>query len=142
MPLLLFQLRAVIHRVAIALVCVSLLAAGLVFRPFAPAAAQVAGLECWIVADNGSPHTSNDLLTYYIDGVGESFIDGGASPTDGTGTTLIEAMAGDPTTGIMYATNSGTFGTIDTVTGEFAAIGPTGYGDVDGLALDPFSREM
>ncbi len=130
------------RRAVAAVVCVAMLALGLAIRTAGPASAQVAGLECWFVADNGSPHTSNDLLTYYIDGVGESFIDGGASPTDGTGTTLIEGIAGDPVTGILYATDSGMFGTIDTVTGEFSAIGPTGYGDVDGLALDPFSREM
>ena len=95
---------------------------------------------CYLVADTGSPHTSNDLFTIYNRTTGiETMVDGGSSSTDGTGTTAIEAIAYDAVTSTVYATNAGTFGTIDQVTGEFSAIGSTGFGDVDGLAVHPFT---
>ncbi|MGI9606029.1 MAG: SdrD B-like domain-containing protein, partial [Acidimicrobiales bacterium] len=120
-----------------AALCVLLIAAGLTLRGFTPAAASTTQ-TCWAVADSGSPHTSNDLLTQIVNGV-ETRIDGGASSTDGTGTTAIEAIAFHPVDSRLYATNAGTFGEINTTTGEFNSIGATGFSDVDGLSFDPFT---
>ncbi|MDH3498799.1 MAG: hypothetical protein OEM97_01635, partial [Acidimicrobiia bacterium] len=95
---------------------------------------------CYLVADSGSPHTSNDLFTIYQRSSNtETMIDGGSSSTNGTGTSAIEAITYDAVTSTIYATNAGIFGVIDVATGEFAAIGPTGFGDVDGLAMHPFT---
>ncbi|NNF52799.1 MAG: DUF11 domain-containing protein, partial [Acidimicrobiales bacterium] len=98
------------------------------------------GTVCWLVADNGSPQTNgNDLLTVFANGV-ETFIDtGGAS---GTGTTAIESIAFQPVTEILYAANGGQFGSINTATGEFVAIGPGGLGDVDGMAFDLITLKL
>jgi len=69
-----------------------------------------------------------------------------------TGGTHIEAIATDPVTGIIYATDDGTFGTIDAQTALFNPIGEIGLGigdkdlvnldDVDGLTYDPINKIM
>ncbi len=69
-----------------------------------------------------------------------------------TGGTHIEAIATDPITGIIYATDDGTFGTIDASTALFTPIGEVGSGngdagvieldDVDGLTYDPVNQIM
>ncbi len=96
------------------------------------------GDVCYMVADNGSPHTTGaDLLTRFDDTTGvETIVD---SSTNGTGTSLIEAIVYDPLTGVLYATDAGTWGTLNLTTGDFSAIGATGYSDIDSLALDPFT---
>ncbi len=65
------------------------------------------GTVCWVVADDGRPHTTGgDLLTLVDEGV-ETVVDGGALPNDGTGTGAIEAIAFQPVSEILYATNNG-----------------------------------
>jgi len=69
-----------------------------------------------------------------------------------TGGTQIEAIATDPVTGIIYASDAGTFGVIDSNTGIFNPIGEIGTGngdaglielnDVDGLTYDPINQIM
>jgi len=71
-----------------------------------------------------------------------------------TGGTSIEAIATDPVSGIIYATDAGQFGTIDAKTAVFTPIG-TGVGtalagpygtllldDIDGLTYDPVNGIM
>jgi len=69
-----------------------------------------------------------------------------------TGGTQIKAIAIDPVTDIIYATDEGTFGTIDSNTGLFTPIGEVGIGngdaglielnDVKGLTYDPINQIM
>lgn len=63
-----------------------------------------------------------------------------------TGGNFIEALATDPLSGIIYATDQGQFGTVDPQTGQFIAIGSPGtangefglkvLNDIDGLTFD------
>ncbi len=66
---------------------------------------------------------------------------------NGNAVTSVEAMAFNPTTGVLYGTNQGRLGTIDRATGLFTAVGPAtrnGAGsagsqaidNIDGLAFD------
>jgi len=69
-----------------------------------------------------------------------------------TGGTSIEAIATDPITGIIYATDAGVFGIIDAQTALFNPIGEVGSGngdagiielnDVNGLTYDPVNQIM
>jgi len=101
---------------------------------------------CYAVSeDNGAP---NVLFVY--DPVGNQWNEVGV-----TGGTLIESIATDPVTDIIYAVDAGQFGTIDATTGVFTALGP-GVGsvlangdlgpialdDIDGLTYDPINMVM
>ena len=98
---------------------------------------DASGNICYLVADNDGIDGSPDLLTTVNRNTGA-----GTAVGTGTNTSRIEAIAFDPINGILYATNRGNFGTIDTSSGEFESIGQTGYGDVDGLSVDPFTGEI
>lgn len=97
----------------------------------------IGGQVCYVVADSG-----DTLLRTTRNGLAEESV--GA-----TGTGSIEASAYWPETETLYATNAGTFGTIDTNTGAFSSIGSVGWADgaegsinlndVDGLAFDPLT---
>lgn len=104
--------------------------------------------QCYVVADTGGANGGNDIAL---------IVDTGAATTTaigtGTGTDNIEAIAyfNDGTTEALFATNAGTFGSIDLNTGEFTAIrdvdgglpqpdgtqGGQNFGDIDGLTYDP-----
>ena len=104
--------------------------------------------QCYVVADAGGGNGGNDIAL---------IVDTGAATTTaigtGTGTDNIEAIAyfNDGTTEALFATNAGTFGSIDLATGVFTAIrdvdgglpapdgsdGPQAFADIDGLTYDP-----
>jgi hypothetical protein len=103
---------------------------------------------CYLVADGNAGATdgeAEDLLTK----VNREDPDPATNETDigtGTGTFNIEAIALQPGTGILFAADGGTIGTLDTTTGRFTKIGPVGTGsgalgekvlkDIDGLSFD------
>ncbi|MGH8989908.1 MAG: hypothetical protein ACRDZ7_00045 [Acidimicrobiia bacterium] len=111
-------------------------------------AAELGAETCYLVADGNMDATdgaAEDLLTK----VDRSDPDPATNETDvgtGTGTFNIEAIALQPGTGVLFAANAGTMGTIDTTTGLFEEIGPVGSGsgalgeremdDIDGLSFD------
>jgi hypothetical protein len=103
---------------------------------------------CYLVAD-GNDHAvdgeAEDLLT----SVDRSDPDPATNETNigtGTGTFNIEAIALQPGTGVLFAADSATIGTLDTTTGLFTALGPVGSGsgalgeramrDIDGMSFD------
>lgn len=94
---------------------------------------------CYLVADGttGPENRAQDLLTKLDHVTGEEIAVG-----DGTGTNNIEAIAFDTVNNILYAGNAGQFGVIDLSTGVFSRIGGTNFGDIDGLAINPFTREI
>ena len=103
---------------------------------------------CYVVADTGGGNGGNDFAL---------IVDTGTATTTpigtGTGTNQIEAIAyfNDGSTEALYATNAGTFGSIDLSTGVFTAIrdvdgslpqpdgtqGGQDFADIDGLTYDP-----
>jgi uncharacterized repeat protein (TIGR01451 family) len=109
------------------------------FLSTSPASAFDGSALCYLVADNTGNNT--DFLSS-LDGAQEQFI-------GQTGTTYVEAVSFDPNSGVLYAADSGRFGSLDLSTGDFTEIGLFGsgegslgtqlFGDVDGLAFDPFS---
>ncbi|MGH9042779.1 MAG: hypothetical protein ACRDZ3_21400 [Acidimicrobiia bacterium] len=112
------------------------------------AAAELGPETCYIVADgnvDARDGRAEDLLTM----VDRSDTDPVTNETDigtGTGTFNIEAIALQPGTGVLFAADGGTIGTLDTTTGLFTALGPVGKGsgaigdrrmkDLDGLSFD------
>jgi hypothetical protein len=115
----------------------------------APAGAAELGAEtCYLVADGNADAVdgeAEDLLTK----VDRSDPDPATNETDigtGTGTFNVEAIALQPGTGVLFAADSGTIGTLDTTTGRFTALGPVGTGsgalgeremkDIDGMSFD------
>ena len=117
-----------------------------------PAGAAELGPEtCYAVADGNADATdgeAEDLVTK----VDRQDADPATNETDigtGTGTFNIEAIALQPGTGILFAADAGTIGTIDTATGLFTPLGPVGIGsgalgektlkDIDGLSFDATS---
>jgi len=95
-------------------------------------------LPCFAVSeDNGSPN----ILFEYSPAT-NSWQEIGV-----TGSSFVEAMAIDPITETIFATDGGTFGAIDENTGIFTTIGEVGTGngefgvinldDVDGLTYNP-----
>ncbi len=103
---------------------------------------------CYLVAD-GNDHAvdgeAEDLLT----SVDRSDPDPATNETNigtGTGTFNIEAIAIQPGTGVLFAADAATIGTLDTATGLFTALGPVGSGtgalgeramrDIDGMSFD------
>ena len=91
---------------------------------------------CWAVADSGDTLVTIDRPTGVVNVIGN------------TGTVNIEALAIDPFTRNVYATDAGRFGKLDTTTGAFTEIsaaigtgsdgagGTRAFNDVDGLAFD------
>jgi hypothetical protein len=95
-----------------------------------------------MVADSGGGAGGDDLFT---------LIDKNSSGPDtpiggGTGTSTIESIAYDVTTGILYAANANRLGTINVATGVFApaastfgsgpgSAGTVTFSDVDGMAF-------
>jgi hypothetical protein len=121
----------------------------LVWTGGSPAGAEEVGPEtCYLVADGtveASDGEAEDLLTK----VDRSDPDPATNETNvgtGTGTFNIEAIALQPGTGVLFAADAGTIGTLDTTTGHFTEIGLVGTGsgalgdevlkDVDGLSFD------
>lgn len=117
-----------------------------------PAGAAELGPEtCYAVADGNTEATdgqAEDLVTK----VDRQDADPATNETDigtGTGTFNIEAIALQPGTGVLFAADAGTIGTLDTTTGLFTALGPVGLGsgvlgertmkDIDGLSFDATS---
>lgn len=99
-------------------------------------------LMCYVVADNEDHLGSGDVLTY--------FTNGGIEVAIGiTGTDNINAIEYVGATSKLYASDGGTFGTLNAGNGVFSPIGSYGSGigslgartftEVDGLALDPFT---
>jgi hypothetical protein len=114
-----------------------------------PAGAEELGPEtCYLVADGNADAVdgeAEDLLTT----VDRSDPDPATNETNvgtGTGTFNIEAIALQPGTGVLFAADAGTFGTLDTTTGLFTSLGPVGSGsgalgeramrDIDGMSFD------
>lgn len=111
-------------------------------------AAEVGAETCYLVADGNADATdgqAEDLLTK----VNREDPDPATNETNigtGTGTFNIEAIALQPGTGVLFAADAGTIGTLDTTTGRFTALGPVGTGsgalggkalkDIDGLSFD------
>ena len=99
------------------------------------------GGVCYAVADSVDELVAHDLATMSFVDVGDTF------------TTLIEAIALQPSTGTLFAANAGVFGTLDQSNGDFTAIGnfgtcqlPVSQGssvitvdDIDGLSFDPLT---
>lgn len=101
------------------------------------------GFTCYAVSEfNSSP---NKLFNF--NELTQSWTEVGV-----TGTSFLEAMAFDQSTGILYAFDTSTFGTINPVTGEFIEIGSLGtangelgpieLNDIDGLTYDPSANVM
>jgi uncharacterized repeat protein (TIGR01451 family) len=101
---------------------------------------------CYLVADNDMLNgPSSDVLTKVPASGGEVVI-------GSTGTIHLEAIAYRPTTGTLFGADSARLGELDLTTGAFTEIGRFGsgygaagnlfFGDVDGLALDPFSGKL
>lgn len=97
---------------------------------------------CYVVADN--ENEGIDSLSK-LQGSQEIFI-------GQTGSTYVEAISFQPGTGILFGADSGKFGSLDLATGAFSAIGTIGsgtgalgyqeFGDIDGLAFEPYSGTL
>lgn len=101
---------------------------------------------CYLVADSGGGNGGNDLFTR-IDTADFDPATNETSIGSGTGTSSIEAIAFNSSTGVIYAANAGRLGTLSTVSGLFQPLpqtfgtgsgtfGNVTFGDVDGLAYD------
>lgn len=104
---------------------------------------------CYLVADAGGGNGGDDLLTQ----IDTSDFDPLTNETNigtGTGTSLIEAIAWNPVTGVLFGANANRLGTLSTATGVFSprpqtfgtgsgAAGNITFSDVDGLAFDATS---
>jgi LPXTG-motif cell wall-anchored protein len=113
-----------------------------------PGHAQQGPETCYLVADSNADAVdgeAEDLLTK----VDRDDPDPATNETNigtGTGTFNIEAIALQPGTGVLFAADAGTIGTLDTTTGRFTEIGLVGSGsgalgkkelkDIDGLSFD------
>lgn len=114
------------------------------FRPTDSRAAGSGGQAlCYLVADN--TENVSDFLSRLPRGSQEEFV-------GYLGTTYTEAISFEPGTGVLFGADSGRFGRIDLTTGKFTEIGKFGsgdgplgrqhFGDIDGLAFDPFSGNL
>ena len=112
-----------------------------------PPPPPTSGMLCYLVADNDNNGTgSADVFTTLAAGASSDVKVGG------TWTSLIEAIAYNPWTGKLFATDGGDLGTINLHTGEFTEIGDIGGGegedgwldfnDVDGLSFNPYTTEL
>lgn len=101
---------------------------------------------CYLVADSGGGNGGNDLFTT-IDTADFDPATNETSIGTGTGTSTIEAIAFNSSTGIVYAADAGRLGTLSTVSGLFQPLpqtfgtgggtfGNVTFSDVDGLAYD------
>ncbi len=101
---------------------------------------------CYLVADSGGGNGGNDLFTR-IDTADFDPATNETSIGTGTGTSTIEAIAFNASTGIVYAANANRLGTLSTTTGIFqpslqtfgtggGAFGSITFSDVDGLTYD------
>lgn len=131
---------------------VALAAAGMLLVPLVTGAAVDDTEICYTVSDSTAELRDSegpDVLHRIL----RSDPDPATNETtigEGTGTYNIEAVALHSETGVLFAADAGTLGTIDVTTGRFTAIG-TGIGsgdgsqgtvrfdDVDGLHFDPTS---
>lgn len=107
---------------------------------------------CYVIADNeNTPWNSKDVLSKLTSqGRVETII-------GRTGTLMIESMAFNPWTGVLYAADANSLGTINLQTGHYTDIGEFGYGegwmangeyrtrgllDADGLAFDALNGDL
>ncbi|NND02497.1 MAG: hypothetical protein HKN91_06900, partial [Acidimicrobiia bacterium] len=121
--------------IATVLTAFALVVAPLPWTPDQPLALATHEEFCYLVADAGNTLTRYDRVA-----MTESII----GPL---GVSVVEAIALDPNTGILYAADANDLGTINTTTGAYTTIGVFGTGsgplgnitfsDVDGLAFDP-----
>ena len=110
--------------------------------PAVPAVADGDPALCYLVADNANDGV--DFLTK-IQGAQEHFI-------GETGTLYVEAVAFQPGTGHLFGADSGRLVKLNLTTGAATAVGNIGsgkgelgvqhFGDVDGLAFDPFTGKL
>ena len=126
----------------------SLLGAAATVPVGAQPAAAADGEICYIVSDSNAKandEKAEDLLIQ-VDRFDHNPATNETNIGTGTGTFNIEAAALQPGTGVLFAADGGTLGTLDRSTGRFTAIGPIGTGtgpkgrvqfdDVDGLTFD------
>lgn len=101
---------------------------------------------CYLVADSGGGSGGNDLFTR-IDTADFNPATNETNIGTGTGTSSIEAIAFNSSTGAVFVANAGRLGTLNTTTGAFQAlpqtfgagggsIGNITFSDVDGLTYD------
>ncbi len=108
--------------------------------------------KCFAVADRITPDDDDDLLTI-VDVADLNPDTNQKNVGTGTGTRHMDAIAFLPSSGVLYAVNSGQFGKLDTSTGKFSPIG-TGIGkgrgsegevsfdNIDGLAFNLLSGAL
>jgi hypothetical protein len=122
----------------------------------APAEAQTAGIEvCYTVSDSTAEAKDGDAEDV-LHRVVRADADPATNEMDigsGTGTFFIEAIAFQPGTEVLFATDAGMLGTLDLVTGRFNPVG-SGVGrgsgahgsveldDIDGLTFDPTNGDL
>ncbi|MFT4603662.1 MAG: putative repeat protein (TIGR01451 family) [Rhodothermales bacterium] len=117
-----------------------LLASLLAFvAPVEKAVAFDGAAVCYVVADN--TNEGLDSLSR-LDGAQEVFI-------GQTGSTYVEAISFQPGSGVLFGVDSSKFGSLNLTTGAFSFIGGVGsgngalgsqyFGDIDGLAFEPYS---
>ena len=101
---------------------------------------------CYLVADSGGGNGGNDLLTS-IDTADFNPSTNETNIGTGTGTSAIEAIAFNSSTGTLYGANAGRLGVLNTTTGVFqqrpqsfgtgsGSVGNATFSDVDGLSYD------
>ena len=121
--------------IATVITAFALVVAPLPWTPDEPAALATHEEFCYLVADAGNTLTRYDRVAMTEAIIGP------------LGVSVVEAIALDPDSGVLYGANASTLGTINTATGAYNTIGSFGTGsgplgnitfsDVDGLAFDP-----
>ncbi|NNF65688.1 MAG: cadherin-like domain-containing protein, partial [Acidimicrobiia bacterium] len=105
----------------------------------------VSTFDAYLIAGTGGAGGGDDLLTK-VDTSNGNAATNETTVGVGIGTFSVRGMDIDPATGIIYAVDGGSFGTIDATTGSFSSIGLIGSGsgsqgaqsmvDVNALAFD------
>ncbi|MDH3755307.1 MAG: hypothetical protein OEU32_15670, partial [Acidimicrobiia bacterium] len=95
-----------------------------------PPAYAAPGDRCWVFSDGNDRLYRWDFDTSTLQNIG------------GAGVSAIEAIAWDPVTQTLWAANAGQLGTLNQTTGAFTATGPNFGLDLDGMAINPFTRQM